>query len=79
LGLSEEDMNRYFEGDDALFPGMVRVSFGFYNNYKEIDKSLIILQKIAENKEYYINKYSNILSSNQTKKEAGLCTFNHGC
>ncbi len=81
LGLSEEDMKHFFEGDDALFPGMVRASFGFYNNYKEIDKFLSILRKIAENKESYINKYSNILSSNQIKGEAGLCTniFNRGC
>ncbi len=81
LGLSEEDMNHYFEEDDALFPGMVRVSFGFYNNYKEIDKFLSILRKIAENKEYYINKYSNNLSANQTKNESGPCTniSNHGC
>lgn len=35
LGLSEEDMNHYFEDDDALLPGMVRLSFGFYNNYKK--------------------------------------------
>lgn len=81
LGLSEEDMNYYFENDDGLFPGMVRVSFGFYNNCKEIDKFLSILRIIAENKEYYINKYSNDFSSNQTKNEVGLCTniFNHGC
>jgi selenocysteine lyase/cysteine desulfurase len=81
LGLSEEDMNHYFEDDDGLFPGMVRVSFGFYNNYKEIDKFLSILRIIAKNKEYYVNKYSNNLSSNETKKEAGLRAkmFNHGC
>lgn len=80
LGLSEEDMNHYFEDDDALFPGMVRVSFGFYNNYNEIDKFISILRIIAENKEYYINKYSKDLSSNQTKREGGLCRiYNRGC
>lgn len=81
LGLSEEDINHYLEEDDALFPGMVRASFGFYNNYKEIDKFLSILRILAENKEYYINKYSNDLSLNQIKNEAGLCTgfSNFGC
>jgi selenocysteine lyase/cysteine desulfurase len=82
LGLSEDDMNHYFEEDDwSLFPGMVRVSFGFYNNYKEIDKFLSILRIIAENKEYYINKYSNNLTSNQIKNEAALYTniSNRGC
>lgn len=78
LGLSKEDMNHYFEEDDVLLPGMVRASFGFYNNYKEIDKFLSILRIIAENKEHYINKYSNNLSSSQTKNEAGLC-INYGC
>jgi cysteine desulfurase / selenocysteine lyase len=81
LGLSEDDMNHYFEADDVLFPGMVRVSFGFYNNYKEIDKFIRTLRIIAEHKEYYNNKYANELTLNQTKKEAGLCSniFNHGC
>lgn len=81
LGLSEEDMDHYFEEDDALFPGIVRASFGFYNNHKEIDKFIRALRIIVENKEFYINKYSKSLSTNQIKKEAGLCTniFNHGC
>lgn len=81
LGLSEEDMNYYFEDEEAVFPGIVRVSFGFYNNYKEIDKFLSILRMIVENKEYYINKYSNDLSSQKTKNESRLCPAfpNHGC
>jgi selenocysteine lyase/cysteine desulfurase len=81
LHLNEDDMKHYFDGDDDMFPGMVRVSFGFYNNYKEIDKFISILRKVAENKEYYINKYSKSLSTNQIKNEAGLCNnmFNPGC
>lgn len=79
LGYSEEDMNHYFEEDDELFPGMVRVSFGFYNTYKEINIFLRTLRIIAENKEYYINKYSNNLSSNQIKKKTGRCSSNYGC
>ena len=81
LGLSDEELKHYYDGDDELFPGMVRVSFGFYNNYKEIDKFIIVLRKVAENKEYYINKYTKSLSASETKNEAGACTniFNHGC
>lgn len=81
LGLSEEDMSYYFEDENASLPGMVRVSFGFYNNHKEIDKFISILRLVAEDKEYYINKYSNILSSSQTKNEGGLCSniFRRGC
>lgn len=74
LGLSEEAMKNYFDGDDDLFPGMVRVSFGFYNTYKEIDKFIHILEKISQNKEYYINKYSSKLSMSQTGNEARVCT-----
>jgi selenocysteine lyase/cysteine desulfurase len=81
LGLSEGDMNHYFEEEDPLFPGMVRASFGLYNNYKEIDKFISILNIIAENKEYYISKYANDLSLNQINQEGGRCTnrSNFGC
>lgn len=81
LGLSEEQMDRYFEEDDELFPGMVRISFGFYNNFQEIDQFARILRKITKNKEFYINKYTNTLSSNQTKKEPGQNNkfTNYGC
>jgi selenocysteine lyase/cysteine desulfurase len=81
LGLSEDDINHFLRDDTVSFPGMVRVSFGFYNNYKEIDKFISIFRKIAENKEHYINKYSSNLSSSETKNEAGKCTnfANIGC
>ncbi len=81
LGLSEEDMNNNFEEEDAVFPGLVRASFGFYNNHNEIDKFLSSLSIIAEKKEYYINKYSKDLSLNQITSEACLRTnkSNYGC
>lgn len=81
LGLSVQDMNQYFEDDDAVLPGMVRISFGFYNNYNEIDKFLRILRQIAKNKEYYVNKYSKDLPTQKPKNESGLCRngFNRGC
>jgi selenocysteine lyase/cysteine desulfurase len=58
LGLNEKDMDYYFEDEDALLPGIVRVSFGCYNNRREIDKFISLLHKIADNKEYYITKYN---------------------
>jgi selenocysteine lyase/cysteine desulfurase len=81
LGLSKEDMYHLFEDDDVLFPGLVRVSFGFYNNCSEIDKFLRIVRMIAKNKDYYINKYSNNLSSKDIKNEARLCSdfLGKGC
>ncbi len=81
LGLSKEDMNHYFEDDEAVLPGMVRVSFGLYNNYSEIDKFISILRTIAENKDHYIHKYLNSLSVQKTGKEPRLCpdSPNRGC
>ncbi|MCY6356539.1 aminotransferase class V-fold PLP-dependent enzyme [Clostridium sp. ZS2-4] len=38
-------------------PGMVRISFGLYNTTKEIDNLIYILNKVALNKKYYIDKY----------------------
>lgn len=80
LGL-KEDMNKYFEDSKLEFPGMVRVSFGFYNNYKEIDIFIKVLRSISENKEYYINKYSHNKSSHKTGNKTRECTRfpNHGC
>lgn len=41
-----------------LRPGMVRVSFGLYNTFKEVDVLLYALSTIIQNKDYYISKYS---------------------
>lgn len=81
LGFSEEDMKHYFEDEDAILPGMVRISFGFYNNYGEIDKFLRILRMIAENKEYYIKKYSNEISSQIINDDVDRCPviYKRGC
>jgi selenocysteine lyase/cysteine desulfurase len=43
-------------------PGMVRISFGLYNDYSEIDRLVWILSKISDNKDYYICKYARKLS-----------------
>ncbi len=59
LGYSQQDMEYYFKNPDAIKPGMVRVSFGLYNNYSEIDKLLYMLNVIARNKNHYIHKYTN--------------------
>jgi selenocysteine lyase/cysteine desulfurase len=81
LGFNKEDMNHFLEDDEVLFPGMVRISFGFYNNFSEIDKLIRLLRMIAKNKDYYINKYSNDLSSKDNRNEARLCSDSHnkGC
>lgn len=39
-------------------PGTVRISFGMYNTFYEIDRFLNVIYKIAINKNYYLNKYN---------------------
>lgn len=69
LGFTERDMEYYFKNPKALLPGMVRVSFGLYNNYYEIDRLIYALNRIVMNKNYYINKYSNNRSLYAIKNE----------
>ena len=46
------------EDESLPKPGLVRVSFGLYNNYNEIDLLVYLLKKIAENIEFYKEKYN---------------------
>ena len=39
-------------------PGMVRLSFGMYNDIYEIDFLVMALNKIIKNKDKYLRKYS---------------------
>jgi len=41
-------------------PGMIRVSFGLYNNYEEINVLIQTLRHILEYKDYYVNNYMTI-------------------
>lgn len=43
-------------------PGTVRISFGMYNTFYEIDRFLNVIYKIVMNKKYYLTKYSQINS-----------------
>ena len=38
--------------------GMVRVSFGLYNNKNDVDHLILSIKKIIANKDYYINQYN---------------------
>lgn len=57
LGISESEMNYYFENSNALIPGITRISLGFYNTYEEINELIEILTQISKNKKYFIQKY----------------------
>ncbi|MGI6226901.1 MAG: aminotransferase class V-fold PLP-dependent enzyme [Peptococcales bacterium] len=56
LKISHAEIKKHMENPDLPHPGMVRVSFGLYNTYSEIDKLADILSEVARNKKKYLNK-----------------------
>ncbi len=58
LNLTPEELDYSANNPDTQFPGLVRASFGLYNNSSEVDRFIIALQKIIANKSHYIMKYS---------------------
>lgn len=58
LNISSEEIENY-RIDKSRLPGMVRISFGLYNDYNEVDLFIYLLNKIATNIDSYNNKYSN--------------------
>jgi len=69
LGYCAKDMETLMKNPNSIFPGIVRVSFGLYNNFTEIDKLIYFLNQIAMNKKYYIDKYSNSRGKYNIKNE----------
>ncbi len=53
LGTSLEDIEELKRNKGLPRPGMVRISFGMYNDYEEIDVFLKLLKQIGDNLEYY--------------------------
>lgn len=56
MGCSAKKVAYYQTHEDAQIPGLVRISFGLYNNFCEIDTLLKILTHISRNKRSYKNK-----------------------
>lgn len=59
LKIPPNDMEKYKNNLKLPRPGMVRISFGLYNNYDELNILLELLKDIASNREKYLNKYRN--------------------
>ncbi len=59
LHISLEEMEKYKKDENLLRPGTVRVSFGLYNDYDEINVLLELLNQIGNNTKYYDLKYRN--------------------
>lgn len=59
LNISIEDMEKYKQDKNLLRPGTVRISYGLYNDYSEINILLELLNQIANNRKDYNLKYRN--------------------
>ncbi|MEN6566966.1 MAG: aminotransferase class V-fold PLP-dependent enzyme [Veillonellales bacterium] len=46
---------------DSLLPGMVRMSLGLYNNYREVDRFLELLEQIVRDPTKYQKKYRSLI------------------
>lgn len=56
LHIADKDVKKH-RMDKHKLPGMVRISFGLYNDFNEIDLFLYLLNKVAQNVDYYNYKY----------------------
>ncbi len=61
LGITTEEIRKHFKNPDKPHPGLVRVSFGLYNTYQEIDKFIKLLKEITSNKNHFQKKYNNCM------------------
>ncbi|MGI6712675.1 MAG: aminotransferase class V-fold PLP-dependent enzyme [Bacillota bacterium] len=58
LGLSRYEINKHIKNPLSPRPGMVRISFGLYNVFSEIDTMEKILKYVSANKDICLKKYS---------------------
>lgn len=59
LQISNEDIKKFSTSSNSARPGMVRISFGLYNDINEVDYFVNVLENILNKKEYFKRKYSN--------------------
>ena len=59
LKISDKEMEKYLRDESLPRPGLVRISFGLYNDFNEIYLFAHLLKKISENVNYYKYKYRN--------------------
>ena len=58
MNIPRNEIRRRIKNPALFHPGMVRLSFGLYNNYDEIDVLVEKLCEISSNKEVYMQRYS---------------------
>lgn len=62
LKLNKKNIYEIIKNPSIKRPGMVRISFGFYNTIEEIDNFIDFIDYFVTHKNYFINKYSEINS-----------------
>lgn len=59
LKISDKEMEKYLKDESLPRPGLVRISFGLYNDYNEIYLFANLLKSISENINFFKYKYRN--------------------
>ncbi len=59
LKVSEKQIERYKKDSNISRPGTVRISYGMYNDFKEINVLIELLRHIGNNIDFYSKKYKN--------------------
>ncbi len=60
LNISSDVIDERIKNPDLPHPGMVRISFGLYNQIEEVDKLIALLSHIVQHKKYYNDLYQTI-------------------
>lgn len=63
LNVSHKEVKRRIKNPALAHPGLVRLSFGLYNTFNEIDILAEQLDRIARNKAAYLKKYEYVMES----------------
>ena len=63
LKINVEEMDKYKRNRDIPRPGTVRISYGMYNSFDEINVLIELLKQIGNNIDYYNYKYKSLLST----------------
>lgn len=58
LGFTQQELEYYHTHEDVIVPGLVRISFGLYNTFGEVDIFIDLLARIAHNPRRYIERYT---------------------
>lgn len=65
LKVTPEEIQEYIDNPSSRREGMVRVSFGIYNQYWEIDVLIKALSHIAANKDEYLEEYRFVMEEDE--------------